>query len=86
MSFEKGTGCWQITKKVLDDYEKKNPMTEGSKESDYLSDIVVEVENIYWEKHPTSKKGEMEFFELVYDRLIAEIRKIIATKEKKGEA
>ena len=52
MSFEKGTGPWQITKKVLDDYEKKNPMTDGSKESDYLSDIVVEAENIYWEKHP----------------------------------
>ena len=27
MSFEKGTGPWQITKKVLDDYEKKNPIT-----------------------------------------------------------
>ena len=85
MSFEEGTGPWQITKKVLDDYEKKNPMTDGSKESDYLSDIVVEAENIYWEKHPTSKKGEMEFFELVHDSLIAGIRKIIAAKEKKGK-
>ena len=83
MSFEKGTGFWQITKKVLNDYEKKNPMIDGSKESDYLSDIVVEAENIYWEKHPKSEKGEMEFFDLVHDRLIAEIRKIIVSKEKR---
>lgn len=38
----------KLQKKVLDDYEKKSPMTDGSKETNCFSDTFVDAENIYW--------------------------------------
>lgn len=85
MPFEKGTGFLQIVQNVLEEYEKKNPMTDMSKESDYLSDIMVEAQSIFWEKHPCSNRNEGVLFDSAHDMLIKGIRKIIKSKNAGGK-
>ncbi|MBP3709669.1 MAG: hypothetical protein J6I73_04620 [Treponema sp.] len=77
MSFEKGTGFLQIVQNVLAEYAKTNPMNDMNKETDYVSDIINKSQDMYWEKYPTSERGDGALFDAAYGMLSREIRSII---------